>query len=498
MASMELDPLYKALVYFRQLKYEKCAECCEKALEKNAFDQAAWVLKAMALTRMVYVDDLEIEEEGIAEALLDDNSIAQVPRPGTSLKTSCAAQGANPMMRPVTQSGRPITGMVRPGTQGAVGSIDAALKSTRTAMSARPVTSSLARYVRMGTASMLSQVGQPFINVARLNISKYGQKPALAKALFNYIYYHENEIRHALELAAQATQSCKFEDWWWKLQLGKCYYRLAMFRDAEKQFRSANTQQPMVETALWLGKLFIRLDQPLAALELYRMSLESFSNDTLLLTAVARIHEGLNDLSASVKFYKDVLSYDSVSVEAIACIATNHFYSDQPEVALRFYRRLLQMGLHTAEVYNNIALCCFYAQQFDLSITCVERALQFSRDDTTTADVWYNMSHIAINSGDKNLAVQCLRLAIAHNNDHAESHNNLGVLLLDRARVHFDTSVRLATHLFEPRYNLALLSDMVGDCLGAYNYSKMALDVFPNHVDSKIILERVYRKLASL
>lgn len=41
-------------------------------------------------------------------------------------------------------------------------------------------------------------------------------------------------------------------------------------RDAEKQFRCANTQQPMVETALWLGKLFIRLDQPLAALELYR------------------------------------------------------------------------------------------------------------------------------------------------------------------------------------------------------------------------------------
>lgn len=41
---------------------------------------------------------------------------------------------------------------------------------------------------------MLSETGEPFINVARLNISKYSQQPALAKALFNYIYYHENEV----------------------------------------------------------------------------------------------------------------------------------------------------------------------------------------------------------------------------------------------------------------------------------------------------------------
>ncbi|XP_022655520.1 tetratricopeptide repeat protein 8-like isoform X2 [Varroa destructor] len=417
MTSVEVDPLCRALYYYRQLKFDKCVECCEKAFEKNPCDQAAWALKAMALTRMVHVDDLEIEEEGIAEILLDDNAIAQVARPGTSLRTSSSAQGANPLMRPMSQSGRPITGMVRSGAEGAVGSIDAALKTARTAMSARPVTSSSGRYVRMGTASMLSETGEPFINVARLNISKYSQQPALAKALFNYIYYHENEVRHGLELATQATQNSKFQDWWWKLQMGKCYYRLSMFRDAEKQFRCANTQQPMVETALWLGKLFIRLDQPLAALELYRTSLEIFPNDTFLLTATARIHEGLNDLSASVKFYKDVLSYDSVSVEAIASIATNHFYSDQPEVGLRFYRRLLQMGLHTAEVYNNIALCCFYAQQFDLSITCVERALQLSRNDGTTAEVWYNMSHIAIVRCKTNISVDRLHFVARHTNN---------------------------------------------------------------------------------
>lgn len=48
--------------------------------------------------------------------------------------------------------------------------------------------------------------------------------------------------------------------------------------------------------------------------------------------------QGMNDMDNAVKFYKDVLYYDSMYVEAIACIATNHFYTDQPEVALKFYR----------------------------------------------------------------------------------------------------------------------------------------------------------------
>lgn len=39
-----------------------------------------------------------------------------------------------------------------------------------------------------------------------------------------------------------------------------------------------------------------------------------------------------------------VLALDASNVEAIACLAADHFYSDQPELALRYYRRLLQVG----------------------------------------------------------------------------------------------------------------------------------------------------------
>ena len=55
----------------------------------------------------------------------------------------------------------------------------------------------------------------------------------------------------------------------------------------------------------------------------------------MLLTASP---QGMGDLDAAVTHYRDVLKSDSTCVEAIACIATHHFYSDQPELALRFYR----------------------------------------------------------------------------------------------------------------------------------------------------------------
>ena len=50
---------------------------------------------------------------------------------------------------------------------------------------------------------------------------------------------------------------------------GKCYYRLGLFRDAEQQFKSAIKQQNMLDTVLLLSKVYVRLDQPLTAVDVY-------------------------------------------------------------------------------------------------------------------------------------------------------------------------------------------------------------------------------------
>jgi len=53
------------------------------------------------------------------------------------------------------------------------------------------------------------------------------------------------------------------------------------------------------------------------------------------------------------------------------------------------------MGLYNAELFNNLGLCSFYTQQFDVVTACFENALRLALNDSA-ADVWYNISHVAI------------------------------------------------------------------------------------------------------
>lgn len=74
----QLDPLFLARSYLRRRKFDACVDLCTKMLEKNPYDQCAWFMKAKALTEQVYIDEVEADNDGIAEMLMDDNSIAQV------------------------------------------------------------------------------------------------------------------------------------------------------------------------------------------------------------------------------------------------------------------------------------------------------------------------------------------------------------------------------------------------------------------------------------
>jgi len=151
-----------------------------------------------ALTEQVYVDDLENLEEGMADATLDEETMAQVPRPGTSLRNTTTATHSGPTlgMRPPSQDGRILTGVVRPYSRaGRTGSIEQALKTPRTASSARPLTTASGMRARIGTASIISESGGPFIQLEKLNFAKYAAQPSLGKPLFEYIYYCENDIQ---------------------------------------------------------------------------------------------------------------------------------------------------------------------------------------------------------------------------------------------------------------------------------------------------------------
>ena len=273
-AHPQMDRLWLASSRLRRLRYDECIALCDELLARNAYDSAAWYLKCRALTRRDWIDDTEVEEEGVAEVLLDENAISSMPRPGTSLnRPQGTAQGAGQGVRPISSSGRPLTGFSRPGSnsgrQTSGGGVEGAFRGSRPGTS-RPVTSS-GRFVRLGTASLASQGIDSFIDVERMDLQKYARRPALSRVLCDYLAYHERNYKKCLELCANATVAHSYEDWWWKARLGKAYYQLGMFRDAEKQFKSSLQDADIVTTTLELCKVYLRLDQPKTAIDAYEV-----------------------------------------------------------------------------------------------------------------------------------------------------------------------------------------------------------------------------------
>ncbi|CAF0795394.1 unnamed protein product [Rotaria sp. Silwood1] len=154
-----MDPLFQAISLFHRRQYESCIEIANRLLERNSNDQVAWLLKMRALTEQLYVDETEVADDGLAD-MLDENAFHQAPMPGTSMRQPTAnpntgINGPSPAMRPMTMSGRPITGMLRLNTQStqAGKSMENVLKTARTAATARPVTTATGRFVRLGTVS---------------------------------------------------------------------------------------------------------------------------------------------------------------------------------------------------------------------------------------------------------------------------------------------------------------------------------------------------------
>ncbi|KAI8850952.1 hypothetical protein BC829DRAFT_415666 [Chytridium lagenaria] len=363
------------------------------------------------------------------------------------------AQAALPSGRVVTGYARPVTTMREVG-----GSQRSALRSSNERM-----TLSSAGRMNLVTPSLVNEPGGPFINLERLDLKKYAAKPLLSMALFEYIYDHCRDFKRALELASHAIAA-----------VGRLY----------------------------LAKVYLKLDQPNISLQMYSDAATKFPVNTKPFVYMARIYEEMFDLPMSIKMYKRVLNIDSSHVEALASLAANYFYDDQPEVALRYYRRLLQMGKDSnPEIWNNMGLCSFYSQQYDLAVPCFERALSLASDDDMLSDIWYNVGHVACSTGDLEFAYRSFKLCVTSNNKHAEGWNNLGVLEIQMAKSistaqeHFTRSTQICDFIYEPQYNLSLASLQKGDIQASLEHVETALSNYPHHYSSKALRERLRQML---
>lgn len=151
---------------------------------------------------------------------LDTEILATAPKPGTSLRTATAIKTGQrtASSRPRTSTGRPLTGLARPGTmQQRAGT--SSLTGNRTALQTGRLNT--ARNIRLGSASIFN-LGDNTFNMSRLNPSVFATKPAIAKILFQFLYYSEGDIKKALDLcnAVMDLNKTEAECFWWYTQKG--------------------------------------------------------------------------------------------------------------------------------------------------------------------------------------------------------------------------------------------------------------------------------------
>lgn len=220
---------------------------------------------------------------------MDTEILATAPKPGTSLRTATAIKAGQrtASSRPRTSTGRPLTGIARPGTiQQRAGT--SSLSGNRTALQTGRVNT--ARNIRLGSASIFALADNTF-NMSRLNPSVFATKPTVAKILFLFLYYHEGDVKKALDLCNAVMELNKTEaGWWWLTQKGLIlitFERLAHTKSFYAFFRfSFFVFFLHFSSALWiaLGRCLIAVGNARLAESFLQASMKMMAHpDTILL-----------------------------------------------------------------------------------------------------------------------------------------------------------------------------------------------------------------------
>lgn len=74
----------------------------------------------------------------------------------------------------------------------------------------------------------------------------------------------------------------------------------------------------------------------------------------------------------------------------------------------------------------------------------------------------------------------------------------MAVLCLMQSKAFLQTAASLAPHMYEPHFNLSILSEKIGDLQSSYTAAQKSEDAFPEHVDTQQLLKQLREHFAAL
>jgi tetratricopeptide repeat protein 8 len=179
-----MDKFTLAMSRFKRNKFEECIILCDELTKLNEKDLAAQLLKTHAIRRKNHIDDLEIDDEGLGDKLLDEHKISNQAKPGTSFSGS---KGVNQAVRPMSSSGRPLSGVVRPNSRAQNQDNKSSSNNRMQTSSNNRMITSGGRNVRIATATLQNINSSSPLNINDINVKNLVKKRSLAKVFLYFL-----------------------------------------------------------------------------------------------------------------------------------------------------------------------------------------------------------------------------------------------------------------------------------------------------------------------
>ncbi|XP_037958955.1 tetratricopeptide repeat protein 8 [Teleopsis dalmanni] len=423
--------------------------------------ESIWEIKMRALTQRVYVDDLETDDVyDMANEETDLERIATAARPGTSIKVAFIPRPLTRSLESRDSKSRCSTSSYLKATSSGEQTTERLKTPSGNSITSRPSsrcgTASRTRSV-LATSLTFDDKTAPLYQASRLNPSIYAENQKLIKTIFQFLFYHESDPQKAYVLC-EAVLRIKSIDWWWQQQIGRCLLALRQPKKAELYLQQSLSMFPHPDTYILLSRLYQVLNEPKRSLDLIVKAVDQHPFNITFRMEQARILEIINQ-DETIQLYCLITKLNPINVEALAYIGVKYFYENNPELALMYFKRILSLGLHSTELYCNIALCCLYGGQIELVLPCFQRGLLTAKTSKQKADLWYNLSFVAITTGDFKLARRCLQLCLTFDNRNAAALNNLAILYAQSdnilfAKSHLNAAKEISIDSIEVNMNL--------------------------------------------
>lgn len=202
------------------------------------------------------------------------------------------------------------------------------------------------------TAFNIGDSTAPLYQASRLNPTIYAERKVLVKALFQFLYYHEADVVKAYSLceavmevhkqkrgsSASLRSLANCDEWWWQQQMGRCLLALKYPRKAESYLQQSLNAFPHPDTYILLSRLYQRLEQTERAMDLIQTAVNKHPFDVTFRIEQGRLLDEMSKQDDAMQMYRLISKLNPINVEALASIALNYFYDNNPEMALMYYR----------------------------------------------------------------------------------------------------------------------------------------------------------------